>query len=155
QVTVLAADKENDPDVLSIIASSASLYISPIPSTKPIGAVRVGRVGGEFVVMPTQAELEESDLDLIVAGTRDAVAMIEGFARQLPDEVMADAIMFGHQHVVRIVELIEELRQRAGLGPKELPPPTPASPLAAELYQKYGKELRERKLTKGKHARAG
>src|SRR5437764_2322463 len=80
---VLSADKENDPDVLSMIGSSAALHVSHIPFLKPTAAVRVGHIGDEQVVMPTHSQLEESDLDLIVSGTRDAITMIEGFAREM------------------------------------------------------------------------
>jgi polyribonucleotide nucleotidyltransferase len=87
--TAISADRVNDPDVLGIIAASASLHCSTIPFLKPIGAVRVGRVGEQFIVMPVQSQMEESDLDLVVAATRDAICMIEGFARELPEDVTA------------------------------------------------------------------
>src|SRR5262245_27839466 len=106
--TVYSADKENDPDILGMIGASAALHVSPIPFLKPTGAVRVGRIDGVLVVNPTHSDMENSELDLVVSGTRDAVAMIEGFARELPEEVMAEAVMFGHQHIVRIIDLIEE-----------------------------------------------
>jgi polyribonucleotide nucleotidyltransferase len=146
--TVYSADKENDPDVLGMIGASAALHVSPIPFLKPTGAVRVGRVNGELVVNPTHSEMENSELDLVVSGTRDAVAMIEGFARELPEEVMAEAVMFGHQHIVRIIDLIEELREKAGLGIKALPAASAPNPLAAVFFEKYLEELKERKLTK-------
>jgi polyribonucleotide nucleotidyltransferase len=146
--TVYSADKENDPDILGMIGASAALHVSPIPFLKPTGAVRVGRVNGELVVMPTHSDMEHSDLDLVVAGTRDAVAMIEGFARELPEEVVADAIMFGHQHIVRIIDLIEELREKADLGEKSPPPPSTPNPLVAVFAEKYIEDLKTRKLTK-------
>src|SRR5947209_12314310 len=83
--SVLSADKENDPDVLSMIGASGALHVSPIPFLQPTGSIRVGRIGGEMVVMPTHSQLEESDLDLVVSGTRSAVTMIEGFAREMPE----------------------------------------------------------------------
>jgi polyribonucleotide nucleotidyltransferase len=147
--TAYSADKENDPDVLGMIGASAALHVSSIPFLKPTGAVRVGRVDGEFVVMPTHQDMENSDLDLVVAGTRDAVAMIEGFARELPEDVMAEAVMFGHQHIVRIIDAIEELREKAGLGIKEAPPAGEPNPLTAEVDQ-YLDDLKARKLTKVK-----
>lgn len=150
---VFSADKENDPDVLAIIGGSASLHVAPIPFLKPLGAVRVGRVNGQFIVMPTQSQMEESDLDLIVAATRDAVCMIEGFARELPEDVTADAIMFGFNQIQIVIDAIEELREKAGLGAKELPPPAEPSPLIEELHQKYGDEFKKRYLTVGKLAR--
>src|SRR5271165_3876066 len=111
---VLSADKENDPDVLSLIGSSAALHVSHIPFLKPTGSIRIGRIDNEFIVMPTHSQLEESDLDLVVAGTRDAVTMIEGFAREMSEENMLSAILFAHQQVIKVVDLIEELRSKAG-----------------------------------------
>ncbi len=81
--SVLSADKENDPDILSMIGSSAALHLSQIPFLQPTGSVRVGRIENELVVMPGHFQLEESDLDLIVSGTRSAITMIEGFAREM------------------------------------------------------------------------
>jgi polyribonucleotide nucleotidyltransferase len=151
--TVISADRENDPDILGLIGASAALHISHIPFLKPYGAVRLGRVNGQLVVLPTTDQMEASDLDLVVAGTRDAVCMIEGFAREMPEAEMADAILEAHRQCSVIIDLIERLRTEAGLGPKELPPPPPPSALAEELYHKYGAEFRERYLTRGKKAR--
>lgn len=151
--TVISADRENDPDILGLIGASAALHISHIPFLKPYGAVRLGRVNGRLVVLPTTDQMEESDLDLVVAGTRDAVCMIEGFAREMPEAEMADAILEAHRQCSVIIDLIERLRTEAGLGPKELPPPPAPSTLAEELYQKYGAEFRERYLIRGKKAR--
>jgi polyribonucleotide nucleotidyltransferase len=150
---VLSFDRENDPDVLSMIGSSAALHLSQIPFLKPTGSVRIGRIGNEFIVMPTISQLEESDLDLVVSGTREAITMIEGFAREMSEENMVQAILLGHQQIVKIIEIIEELRSRAGLGPKELPPP-PLNPLVDLFRQRYGAEFRELKQTPGKQARA-
>jgi polyribonucleotide nucleotidyltransferase len=151
--TCMQADKENDPDILGIIGASAALHVSPIPFLRPVGAVRVGRVGEQFVLMPTYAQMEESDLDLVVAATRDAVCMIEGFARELPEDVMTAAILFAHQGCVQVIEAIEELREKAGLGIKELPPAPPENPLVDELHKKIGAEFKKRYLTEGKLAR--
>jgi polyribonucleotide nucleotidyltransferase len=151
---VLSADKEHDPDVLSMIGSSAALHLSQIPFLTPTGAVRVGRINNDFVLMPTHSQLEESELDLVVAGTRDAITMIEGFAREMSEENMVQAILFAHQHIAAIVDLIEDLRRQAGLEPKaEAPPPSP-NPLIEILRQRFYEEFRERKQTSGKHARA-
>jgi polyribonucleotide nucleotidyltransferase len=151
---VLSADKENDPDVLSMIGGSAALHVSHIPFQKPTAAVRVGRIGHELVVMPNHYQLEESDLDMIVSGTRDAICMIEGFAREFSEENMVQAIMFAHQHVVRVIDAIEELRSKAGLGPKEPRPPAEHNPLKGVFRQRFYDEFRQRKQTSGKHARA-
>jgi polyribonucleotide nucleotidyltransferase len=151
--TVLSADKENDPDILGLIGASAALHVSHIPFLKPYGAVRLGRVNGQLVVMPTHSQMEESELDLVVAGTADAVCMIEGFARELPEQEAGDAIIEAHRQCKLVIAGIEELRRKAGLGPKELPPAAPENPLAEELYQKHGAEFREKYLTQGKKAR--
>jgi len=151
--SVLAADTDNDPDVLALIGASASLHISPIPFSKPFGAVRVGRVAEKLILMPTHAQMEESDLDLIVAATRDAICMIEGFARELPEDIVAQAIEFAHQGCVAVIEVIEDMRNKMGLGEKVLPPAAPANPLTEEMYQKIGDEFKKRYLTEGKLAR--
>jgi polyribonucleotide nucleotidyltransferase len=149
---VLSADRENDPDVLSMIGASAALHISPIPFLKPTAAVRIGRVDGEFVIMPTHTQMEESDLDLIVSGTRDAVTMIEGFARELTEDVMASAILLAHEQVIKIVSTIEDLRKALGLGKKELPVEA-ANPLVEIFQKRFLGEMREAKLTKVKAER--
>jgi polyribonucleotide nucleotidyltransferase len=151
---VLSADKENDPDVLSMIGASAALHVSHIPFLKPTAAVRIGRINNDFVLMPSHSQLEESELDLIVSGTRDAITMIEGFAREMSEENMVQAILFAHKHIVDLVHLIEELRRAAGLEAKAPPPPAPPNPLFEVLRQKYYNEFRERKQTSGKHNRS-
>jgi polyribonucleotide nucleotidyltransferase len=151
---VLSADKENDPDILSMIGSSAALHVSHIPFRRPTGSVRVGRIGNELIVMPSHSELEESDLDLIVSGTREAITMIEGFAREFSDENMLEAILFGHKHIVQVIDMIESLREQAGLGPKPAGPAIEPNPLIEEFRRKFYDEFRTRKQTEGKHKRA-
>ncbi len=152
--SVLSADRENDPDVLCMIGSSGALHVSPIPFLQPTGSVRVGRASNEWIVMPTHSQLEESDLDLIVSGSRDAITMIEGFAREMSEEEMLQAILFAHKHIVTVIEMVEELRQGSGLGKKELPPPAPASSVKELVFLRYYEEFKQRKLTSGKQARA-
>ena len=101
QAWVMASDKQNDGDVLAMNGASAALNISPLPFEGPIASVRVGRIDGEFVPFPTHEDLEDSDLDLIVSGSKDAVLMIEGFAREMPEDDMVDAIMFAHGVIKR------------------------------------------------------
>jgi DNA polymerase III epsilon subunit family exonuclease len=113
-ITVLSTDQENDPDVLGTVAVSAALTISEIPFFGPVGAVRVGRIDGEFVVNPTHSQLEDSDLDLVVSGTRDAIMMVEAGAKLLPEAVMAEAIMFGHRAIQPLIDIQEELRTAVG-----------------------------------------
>jgi polyribonucleotide nucleotidyltransferase len=148
--SVLSADTENDPDVLAMIGASAALHVSHIPFLEVTGAVRVARVNGELIVMPSLQDLEESDLDLIVAGTRKAVTMIEGFAREMSEDDMFQAIEFAQEQIVKVIGAIEQLRQEAGLGAKELPAAAGPSELLTAIKDKYYKELRERKLTVGK-----
>ncbi|MBA4065115.1 MAG: polyribonucleotide nucleotidyltransferase [Isosphaera sp.] len=148
--TVISADRENDPDVLGLIGASAALHVSDIPFLKPYGAVRLGRVNGQLVVLPVAAQMEESDLDLIVAGTREAVCMIEGFAREMPEAEVGDAILEAHRQCAVVIDAIDRLRAEAGLGAKVLPPAPPADALAEEFHKKFGAEFRERYLTKGK-----
>jgi DNA polymerase III epsilon subunit family exonuclease len=119
-ITVLSTDQENNPDVLGTVAASAALSISEIPFNGPIGSVRVGRIDGEFVVNPTHEELKTSELDLIVAGTRDAIMMVEAGANILPEAVMAEAILFGHRALQPLVELQEQMRVKLG-KPKRVP----------------------------------
>jgi polyribonucleotide nucleotidyltransferase len=119
-ITVLSTDQENNPDVIGTVAASAALTISEIPFNGPIGAVRVGRIDGEFVVNPTHTELQTSDLDLIVAGTRDAIMMVEAGANLQPEVVMAEAILFGHRALQPLVDIQEQMREALG-KPKRVP----------------------------------
>jgi DNA polymerase III epsilon subunit family exonuclease len=118
-LTVLSTDQENDPDVIGTVAASAALTISDLPFIGPVAAVRVGRIDGEFVVNPTYSQLQDSDLDLVVAGTRDAIMMVEAGAKILPEAVMAEAILWGHRALQPLIDLQEELRAAAG-KPKRL-----------------------------------
>jgi DNA polymerase III epsilon subunit family exonuclease len=119
-ITVLSTDHENDPDILGTIAASAALTISEIPFQGPVGAVRVGRIDGEFVLNPTYSQLAESELDLIVSGTREAIMMVEAGVKILPEDVMAEAILFGHRSIAPLIDLQEQLRERVG-KPKRVP----------------------------------
>jgi len=107
--TVISYDKENEADVLSIIASSAALAISGMPFKGPVGASRVGFIDGKYVLNPSKKELENSKLDLVVAGTKDAVLMVESEAKGLTEEEMLNAVKFGHENFVPIISMIEEL----------------------------------------------
>lgn len=151
--TVLSADRENDPDVLSIVGASASLHISDMPFLGPIAAVRIGRVEGNLVVLPTASQLAESDLDLIVAGTDVAVCMIEGFAQEMPEDEMAGAILFAHEQIKEIIGLQRELREKIGKGPVPTPEIAP-NELLATMTAKYFEEVKAAKQTEGKQARA-
>jgi len=107
--TVISYDKENEADILSIIASSAALAISGMPFMGPVGASRVGFIDGKYVLNPSKKELENSKLDLVVAGTKDAVLMVESEAKGLTEQEMLDAVKFGHKNFLPIINMIEEL----------------------------------------------
>ena len=137
-LTVLSTDQENDPDILALNGASAALSISHIPFQGPVGAVRVGRMNGEFVTNPTNSQLADSELDLVVAGTRDAVMMVEAGAKILPESVMADAIAYGHSELQKSIDLQDKLVASAGT-PKKVPF---VGPKAASVIQ-LGKLLSE------------
>ena len=145
QALVLSADDQNDPDVLTITGASAALSVAPVPFRGPVAGVRIGQIDGQFVVMPTIEQMAVSTLDLIVAGNRDSVLMIEGFGAQLPEDEMVDAIMLAHREIQKLCELQEELRQKVGAQPVtfEEPPPNPFAGMLRE--RAYGK-IREAKL---------
>ena len=113
-LTVLSTDQENDPDIIGTIAASAALTISEIPFNGPVAAVRIGRINGEFVINPTVSQLEESELDLIVSGTADAIMMVEAGAKIITEDVMAEAIMFGHRALRPIIDIQNQLREQVG-----------------------------------------
>lgn len=151
--TVLSFDRENDPDVLSMIGASAALHVSNLPFMGPIASVRIGRVDGELIVLPTQEQLLEGDLDLIVSGSDEAVCMIEGFGNEIPEQEMGDAIMFAHSQIKTIIAMQHELREKIGLAPVEMPEPADTS-LYEKIKEKYYDELKSAKQTEGKLARA-
>jgi polyribonucleotide nucleotidyltransferase len=152
--STLSFDRENDPDVLCMIGASAALHVSQIPFLKVTGSVRVARIGNEFVPMPTIQQMEESDLDLVLSGTRDAITMIEGFAREMSEDNMVSAILFGHDQIRKIIGAIEELRVKAGLPVKVFPEAQPANPVKEVLRERFYQEFRTLKQTPGKQARA-
>jgi polyribonucleotide nucleotidyltransferase len=119
-VTTLSHDLENDPDILAMIAASAALTLSGAPFMGPIGAARVGFVNNEYVLNPLLDEMTESQLDLVVAGTQDAVLMVESEAKELSEEVMLGAVMFGHRHFQPVIDAIIKLAEKAAKEPREL-----------------------------------
>src|SRR5213595_4296648 len=110
---VISGDQENDPDVLAINGASAALCLSGIPFDGPVGAVRVGQIDGSFVVNPTTEQRNVSTLELVIAGTEDAVLMVEAGAKEVPEETMLEAIAFGHEHCRRLAKTQKELAARA------------------------------------------
>jgi polyribonucleotide nucleotidyltransferase len=133
-VTVLSHDMENDPDIVSMVAASAALTLSGVPFLGPIGAARVGVIGGEFVLNPMIDEMAESSLDLVVAGTVDAVMMVESEAKELPEKQMLEAVMFGHAQFQPVIKAIIKLAEKAA---KE------AWDIALPDAQKYAAQVRK------------
>jgi polyribonucleotide nucleotidyltransferase len=119
-VTTLSHDLENDPDILALLAASAALTISGAPFMGPIGAARVGFINNEYVLNPILDEMTESQLDLVVAGTQDAVLMVESEAKELSEDVMLGAVMFGHRHFQPVIDAIIKLAEKAAKEPREL-----------------------------------
>jgi polyribonucleotide nucleotidyltransferase len=144
--TVLSADQQNDSDILAINASSAALSVSPIPFIGPIAGVRVGRLEGQFILNPTNSQLEFSDMDLVLAGNKDNVNMIELGCQSCPEDIVAGAIAFGHDAIKMICGLIEELA--AQVKPvKQTPPTLPPEfeQILAQLYKDFTQPLRDAK----------
>jgi polyribonucleotide nucleotidyltransferase len=138
--TVLSHDLENDPDVVAMIGASAALTISGLPFLGPIGAARVGWKDGQYLLNPTASELEESDLDLVVAGTQEGVLMVESEAHELSEEIMLGAVVYGHQQMQAVIDLVIGLAEMAAKEPRDLPP-EPAELLSVE--ESFGKGFKE------------
>jgi polyribonucleotide nucleotidyltransferase len=141
--TVLSADGENTPDIPAFIGASTALTLSEMPFLGPIGAVRVGRVGDLFVVNPTPDQLAESDMDLVVAGSRGAVVMVEGGAKEVPEAEILEALKLAHGEIVATIDVQEALRQRAGRPKLELAPPADHGDLEARVREKAEARLAE------------
>ena len=152
-LNVLSFDGENDPDVFAGVAASAALSISDIPFTFSTAHARVGRINGELILFPTVEQLEYSDFDLVVAGTKNAVNMIEIGSRELTEDDAADAIEFGHKAVVEIVGAIEELQKKAG-QPKVGEGKLADAALVADIKAKITQKIRDVKGIAGKSDRS-
>ncbi|MBF0498145.1 MAG: polyribonucleotide nucleotidyltransferase, partial [Deltaproteobacteria bacterium] len=120
--TVLSMDQDNEPDVLAITGASAALAVSDIPFASPIAGIRLGRIDGKFVVNPSKADLEKSDLELVVAGSKDAIVMVEGGGAFIPEDEMLDAIFFAHQAMQPAIEAQEKLIELSGKAKRQVPP---------------------------------
>ncbi len=132
---VLSMDQENDPDVLAMVGASAALTISDIPFDGPIACVRVGRIDGRFVANPSLSDSEKSDINLIVAGSRTGVVMVEGGADVVPEADMLEAIFFGHQALQPLIDIQEQLQAAVGKPKRQFNPPEPDPELKARLEQ--------------------
>ncbi|WP_456446637.1 polyribonucleotide nucleotidyltransferase [Deinococcota bacterium DY0809b] len=155
-LTVLAADQQNPPDVLGPLAASAALMLSDVPWDGPIASVRVGRVNGELVLNPTLQQLDESDLDLIVAGSKDAIIMVEAGAKEVSEALLVEALDFAHREMQPLIALQEEMREKLGKPKFAWSPPPTLTDEELEAFYRLAIErgLKDVLLTASKHERA-
>ncbi len=142
-VTVLSADQDNDPDVLSVTAASAALLVSDVPFDGPAAAVRVGRINGEFICNPTRGELEKSEMDIVVAGTKEAIVMVEGGANEAPEQDIVEALLFAHKCIQEFIKPQEDLVSGLNIEKRELPTLVEDSALSERLVSFTKERLRE------------
>jgi polyribonucleotide nucleotidyltransferase len=152
-VTVVSVDPDVDPDIISMIGASAALKLSGVPFNGPIGAARVGYRNGQYLLNPGMQELKTSQLDLVVAGTEKAVLMVESEAKELPEEVMLGAVMFGHEQMQVVIQAINDLAREAGVQPWAWQPPAEDSALKSALQAEFGAAIAEAYRIKEKVAR--
>ncbi|MEY5007282.1 MAG: polynucleotide phosphorylase/polyadenylase [Pseudomonadota bacterium] len=138
---VLSYDGENEPDILAMVAASAALTISGVPFMGPIGAARVGYVNGEYILNPTDQQVAEGDLDLVVAATYDAVMMVESEANELSEEIMLGAVMFAHDACRDVIKAIVKLAEQAAKDPWEMAPQDDLGDLKAKLKKLIGNDI--------------
>ncbi len=161
--TVLAHDLENDPDVVALVGASAALTISGIPFLGPVGAARVGFINGDYVLNPTAEQMADTDLDLVIAGTDEAVLMIESEASELTEEQMLGAVMFGHKETQAVIDAIIDLAEDCAKEPWDFQPPEDDADLTAkvkaaaeaaltEAYKEQVKQARTDKVSAAKEA---
>ncbi len=154
-VMVLSADPDNPPDVMGITAASLALNVSKIPFEGVVAGVRVGYVDGEFIIFPTEKELERSRLDIVVAGTKDAITMVEGEASEISEEEMVKALMLAHDAIKKIVEFEEKIISEIGVEKVEIEYPQPPEGMVEKFLDMIDlSELERRMLIKGKHERS-
>jgi polyribonucleotide nucleotidyltransferase len=151
-VSVLSHDLENDPDIVSMVAASAALTLSGAPFMGPIGAARVGFINNEFVLNPQVDEMAESQLDLVVAGTADAVLMVESEARELSEDIMLGAVMFGHRHIQPVIDAIIRLAEKAAKEPRDFALPDDSA-IEKEMLALAEADLRTAYAIPGKQER--
>ena len=119
--TVLSADRENDPDVVAMLGASAALEVSDIPFNGPLAGVRIGRINGQLVINPTQSQLLDSDMDIFLSGSRNAIVMVEGGAQMVPEDEILEALFAGHEAIQPLLEMQEEIRRAVGKPKRQVP----------------------------------
>src|SRR5205807_8545566 len=140
---VLSADSDNDPDVIAVTGASAACYVSDLPFDKPIAAVRVGLLDGQLVANPTVADQKKSLLNIVIAGTADAILMVESGALEVSGEAVADALEFGHAQIKKIVGAIKELFKSVNPTKVKVEPLPFDEALYKEITKKYGDRLHD------------
>ena len=153
QSSVLSSDLQNDGDILAMIGAAAALAISPLPFQGPLGSVRVAKIDGELSAFPTSAQLEDSELDLIISGSNKSILMIEGFAQEMPENEMAEAIVYAHSIVRQVIGLIDELCAKVQVSKVAFTEPQDNG-LLERLKSSFYDRYRDAKQTDGKQARA-
>src|SRR5690606_6578357 len=151
--TVMSVDQDCSTEIAAMIGSSIALSISDIPFNGPIAGVNIGRVDGEFIINPSIEEQEKSDLELTVAGTKDAINMVEAGADEIPEDVILDAIMFAHDEIIRLVEFQEEIVEKVGVEKSEIEVFEIDSEIKQDVESKIKEKLDEAIQVKEKHAR--
>ncbi|MCX8109711.1 MAG: polyribonucleotide nucleotidyltransferase [Syntrophorhabdaceae bacterium] len=141
--TVLSADQENDPAIMGILGASCALLISEIPFDEPMAGVKIGRKNGKFIINPSTGDLEESDLDIVMTGTKDAIIMVEGSAKFITGDDLIEAIQFGHQHIMPLIECQNRLRETAGKEKWIYEKMDEQAEIKAQIGQKIKEDIKE------------
>src|SRR5258706_2300740 len=141
--TVISSDQENDADVLALIGASMAINLSDIPFPGPIGAVRVGRVDGEFVANPTFEQMDGSDMDMVVAGTAENIIMVEGGTREISEADLITALEFAMDNIRKVVAIQRDLASKAGKPKRALVPPPDTADLRGALDHGFRERLRQ------------
>ena len=142
-IQVISANKNVDPDMLAMIATSAALAISGAPFKGPIGAARVGYQDGNYIINPTYSDLKTSDLDMVVAGTKDAVLMVESQANELSEDIMLGAVMYAHEQFQVVIDSVAEFAKEVGVSPREWEAPAENESLFSDIQSKFGDQISE------------
>ena len=142
-IQVISANKNVDPDMLAMIATSAALAISGVPFKGPIGAARVGYQDGNYIINPTYSDLKTSDLDMVVAGTKDAVLMVESQANELSEDIMLGAVMYAHEQFQVVIDSVAEFAKEVGVFPREWEAPAENESLLSDIQSKFGDQISE------------
>jgi len=142
-IQVISANKNVDPDMLAMIATSAALAISGVPCKGPIGAARVGYQDGNYIINPTYSDLKTSDLDMVVAGTKDAVLMVESQANELSEDIMLGAVMYAHEQFQVVIDSVAEFAKEVGVSPREWEAPAENESLFSDIQSKFGDQISE------------